>query len=367
MKVLSKARSASWWLVHHVIPVVLVRCYLALAVIGKVKDRPLRGWLNSRPEERVWEGSVEADGRGRATLLRLKNAMIYRDYGGVIAEDRRLLIDASPWFAGVGWAGQTALTDLRIPVDRFDGRIVGVLCGRSAYNYYHWLMEILPKIEVISKNASAKNGVAPDAYLIPKGTSFEQETLRFLGISDDYLIGISGSETVQVGTALVATLPGRLTTPSHLAVNFLRSAFRPAMSTVKPWRRLYVTRSDAGGRRVINEDRVLAELQYLGFELVSLTGWTVEQQVRHFSEAEIVVGPHGAGMTNTAFMQNGSKGLLEFMPVTYKVPCFETICALADLPYICIVSSSLGGPEHDMDVDASEVRAAVLSALNNDE
>ncbi len=290
--------------------------------------------------------------------------MIYRDYGGIITQDHRLLTDASPWFAGVGWAGQTALTDWRIPVERFDRRTIGVLCGRSAYNYYHWLVEILPKIEVISKNVSDQNGLAPDAYLIPKGTSFEQETLRFLGIPDERLIGISGSETVQVGIALVATLPGGLTTPSHLAVNFLRSAFRPAMSTVKPWRRLYVTRSDAGGRRVINEDRVLAELKDLGFELVSLTGWTVEQQIRHFSEAEIVVGPHGAGMTNTAFMQNGSKGLLEFMPITYNVPCFETICALADLPYNCIMSSSLGGPNHDMDVDASEVRAAVLSAIN---
>jgi capsular polysaccharide biosynthesis protein len=45
----------------------------------------------------------------------------------------------------------------------------------------------------------------------------------------------------------------------------------------------------------------MASLQDLGFELVNLNAVSVEEQVRLFSAADMIVAPHGAGLTNIMF------------------------------------------------------------------
>jgi hypothetical protein len=52
---------------------------------------------------------------------------------------------------------------------------------------------------------------------------------------------------------------------------------------------------------VINEDEVLAALAPLGFVSYTMEELSFEDEVRLFSQAEIVVATHGAGLTNMIF------------------------------------------------------------------
>jgi capsular polysaccharide biosynthesis protein len=48
-------------------------------------------------------------------------------------------------------------------------------------------------------------------------------------------------------------------------------------------------------------------LDELGFKLIDPSKLSLSQQVEAFSNAEIILGPHGAGLTNIMFCNQGTK------------------------------------------------------------
>lgn len=74
-------------------------------------------------------------------------------------------------------------------------------------------------------------------------------------------------------------------------------------------RRLYVSRADARGRRVVNEPEVVELLERYGFQKVVPGTMELDDQIAAFRSASHVVGPHGAAMALTIF----SPQQLEFL------------------------------------------------------
>ena len=97
-------------------------------------------------------------------------------------------------------------------------------------------------------------------------------------------------------------------------------------------RRIYVSRRDAATRRVLNEPDLLARLEPFGFETHVLREKSVREQVELFSEAEIVVMPHGAGCANIMFSPPGAL-LLELLPSDYRHPMYWIISKLRGVKY----------------------------------
>jgi capsular polysaccharide biosynthesis protein len=64
---------------------------------------------------------------------------------------------------------------------------------------------------------------------------------------------------------------------------------------------VYITRDKAIGRRVSNEDELMEMLSEYGFKKYHLEDRTVVENVRLFSNANLVVSPHGAGLTDIMF------------------------------------------------------------------
>jgi capsular polysaccharide biosynthesis protein len=97
-------------------------------------------------------------------------------------------------------------------------------------------------------------------------------------------------------------------------------------------RRLFVSRRDAAKRRVVNEDALTFALRGLGFEVVVPGALSFSEQVEAFSEAEIVVGPHGAGLANALFMPEGS-AMLELHHPDFGKPYYRRLAATLDIHY----------------------------------
>jgi capsular polysaccharide biosynthesis protein len=95
---------------------------------------------------------------------------------------------------------------------------------------------------------------------------------------------------------------------SPVSYRYLRSKLRKAItdepSDISISDRVYVSRSDAPVRRVINEERLLSELSASGFESYVLSEYAVADQIRLFDQADLIVGPMGAGLTNIAFSED---------------------------------------------------------------
>lgn len=66
--------------------------------------------------------------------------------------------------------------------------------------------------------------------------------------------------------------------------------------------RIYVSRRHAATRRLRNEDALAGALAAeLGFEVVDNETLSLREQVRRYRHAEVIAGPHGAGLANLVF------------------------------------------------------------------
>ena len=72
-------------------------------------------------------------------------------------------------------------------------------------------------------------------------------------------------------------------------------------------KRVYITRRLAAKRRLVNENQIESLLHDHGFIIAELETLSIAEQVRLFAQAEIVVGPHGAGLTNMVWAPRDCK------------------------------------------------------------
>jgi capsular polysaccharide biosynthesis protein len=132
------------------------------------------------------------------------------------------------------------------------------------------------------------------------------ESLQLMGFGEDELLflddGYHKFETLYF--------------PSHIGINpltlnWLRDKMLPAAGP-RPSKRVYVTRRLASRRRVLNEKELEPLLLDHGFVFVDLETFSFADQVRTFSEAEMIVAIHGAGLTNMVWAPPGCK-IMEIM------------------------------------------------------
>jgi hypothetical protein len=132
---------------------------------------------------------------------------------------------------------------------------------------------------------------------------------------------------VAVGAQVVAD---RLVAPSTSGVSgnvpgwvcrLLREHLLPTEPPAGPPLRLYVSRADAKQRRVADEDRLVALLKPLGFTCLTLSGRPIDEQIQLFARADVVVGPHGGGLSNLVWCRPGT-AVVELYARDYVNPVF---------------------------------------------
>ena len=206
--------------------------------------------------------------------------------------------------------------------------------------HYHWVLEVLPRLLFLERFDRLRGM----PLIVQHGvTQTQRESLQMLGIRPERIIEFNGSHW-QV-EHLYYIQPGLCANPTPLHAQWLRERFAPHSTTCS--RRLYVSREDATVRRVVNEGKVVEELLPYGFEVVALGGMSFADQVQLFNEAEIIVGPHGAGFTNAVFAQPGAT-LIELFSPSYINGCFWALANACGHRYGFTVGTQCGD---DIEVD----------------
>jgi capsular polysaccharide biosynthesis protein len=137
--------------------------------------------------------------------------------------------------------------------------------------------------------------------------------------------------------------------PSHLgatwAIDFIRHTL--GGQGQKGWRRLYLSRADAGSRRVANEDAVTALLEPHGFETIVPGRMSYDAQLAAFRQASHVVAPHGAALTHIVLCPAGAQVLEMFHPL-YGTASYAAQAEAAGIRYAALVA-------RDWESDAPEL------------
>lgn len=197
-------------------------------------------------------------------------------------------------------------------VPRRSGRTFATVITMFDRNYYHWLIDTLPRLSLLASLPLTE----PVTLLMPAGLKpYQITTLSWClppGMEVEY---VSDGDGVYVDRLL---MPSYIRPRTNLYVptehlTYVRDAILRHVDGPDPGGalpRIYVSRALAPRRHVVNEDEVAACLSRHGFTLVHPERMTLEDQVRRFRTARWIAGPHGAGLTNMLF--SGQASILEF-------------------------------------------------------
>jgi capsular polysaccharide biosynthesis protein len=216
-------------------------------------------------------------------------------------------------------------------IRKMDGQeTVVVGCNRARQNYYHWLIQALPAIDCSLRLERNR----PIRLALPALTPRQEEMLALLGHDRLPRVVLDPDSQYLLPSAAYCEFlnGGRGWTLSRARIGTfhrLRRAVPPAYS---PHRWIYVTRTDTRHRAAINEPELIELLRDEGVHIAAAGALDFSEQVNLFRCARVVIGLHGAGLSNLVFCQEGTL-LYELIPGHYANPCFNRLAQACELDY----------------------------------
>lgn len=247
-------------------------------------------------------------------------------------------------------------------VRRLNGTLA-VLAIRYSENYCHWMFEFVARAALL-KDAHPSWEKLDGILLDPARAGFQVETLKALGIPEDKLIFNQEGVHLKADQLIIPSPFSHWPVFDPTTCQILRSLFlqnpESTRDAAKYPKRIYLTRSEATYRRVLNDAEVQTWLASAGFVSVTLSQMSVAEQATTLSMAEVVVAPHGAGLTNLVFCKPGTK-VLEIFPHNYSQPYYWALANQCKLAHRYLV----GRPpveylQHQADHDFSDLEDIVV-------
>jgi capsular polysaccharide biosynthesis protein len=205
-------------------------------------------------------------------------------------------------------------------------------------------------------------GIPDDVrLLVPEPVlPFHRETLFGLGIAEDRILPWDGTPT-RFATVYVPTARSASEFVFPAGIEQLREMGASARQA-PPTRRLFALRGQLDRpSRIANEDELLEIAADSGFKAITPELLPYSEQLRRFSEAQIVVGAHGSGLVNAAYMAPDT-ALLELAPARLhaeKVPNFWNLAACGGQRYaLCVAADKRVDPKRFRGVLRDVVRYA---------
>ncbi len=245
-------------------------------------------------------------------------------------EHRVSIVAKAPWWRNYGhWLVDLAAL-LALVVDRLRGNDIQIVIGK----------QVTPAMRRIV--AETLEIVAPG---IPVVEHDDAEAVMFSRLY--YVTPTSVSPLFKLPEALRA----------------LRAKLVP--DAPPPRRRIYVQRDAQGPRTLLNEPDVLRVASSHGFEIVRPEQHGLRDQARLFSEAAVVMGVKGAGLTNVMFAPRDSS-VVVLSPSNWGDSFFWDLAGQLGITYVEVVGKAVDGiaepPNSPFTVDLDRLGEALERA-----
>lgn len=295
------------------------------------------------------------------TFAILPGASVVAQPVGVLDRDGALVWDAAPQLqrrpssADLVWKPLPAARPLT-------GR--ALFAAVDGFSYYHWMTGTLPKL-LLARSHGLSFDDLQHVIVNPrhKGReNFQTESLARLGLPLTKVLWIDRGLHVRADELLWVREPctEHQTRLEPWALDLLRQNL-PATGNAGP-ERIFVSRAHARRRRLRGEDVLSQKLAAHGFVTVTLESLPLQIQVDLFRSARVVVGLHGAGLTNVLFCAPGAR-VVEILPDAWPNPCFAHLAAVAGLTYDAVRATRVPGPRAAFAADADVRWEDVARAL----
>ena len=213
------------------------------------------------------------------------------------------------------------------PKQIFPERCTLLGCGLFE-NYFNWTIRYASRIRYFQ--ALARDSL----LLVPSNKKgYINESLELFGVPEGRVRYVDEPVRVAELTIFSPSALGRYALSPHMTWN-LRGHPQIGALWSRPARKLYIPRRNVKLRRVINEQELEAALARLGFSSFDCAAHSVREQAAAFKSADIVVAPHGAGLSNIVYCKPGTR-VIEVIPEGYDqgVTSYRSLADLFGLQY----------------------------------
>lgn len=331
-----------------------------------IRRRPATG---EPPQHWVFERGRSADVPPRATV-EVRGGVLAGDFGALITPGKVLDYQSSGYFGIAGWREHPVFLRPRLgPVEHLDGTVLSLTTRGVATNYYHFLYDAVARYGIFEE---AMPGASVDAVIVPHQLGFQRQLLELAGI-DGRLVQPRAGHAFSAERLLVPSTPNQDLTAPRWVVDWLRKRL-PARSSRDTPRRLYLSRGQRpNSRRYVQEPELWPRLERRGFVMLDPGSLSVQEQIDVFHGAEIVVAPHGAGLTNITFCSPGAKVLEMFAPTYVHLGLWTIADAIGDLDYRYLVGDGparagkeMTGVLDDVSIPADRAESAIDDLIGAD-
>ncbi|MDQ3491717.1 MAG: glycosyltransferase family 61 protein [Chloroflexota bacterium] len=288
-------------------------------------------------------------------VLELPHGLLVGARGWVVTDDGYLLPDHTLF------AQEPSMPAMGAPrVTRLKGVVASLATDNAWRNYGHFLYDGLGRFELLRRAGYSVDEI--DWFLCTYPGKKARRLVERLGIPPEKIVRSDAARSVRGDLVLAPTFPGARRDHPRWLIEFLRRDLLPTPRPAGPPRRLYVRRTTS--RRVANEAEIMPILTAHGF--VAFDPVEDPEPPVAFSQAEGIVGVHGANLADICFCPDGA-GVLEFTPTEHINSYWYAQAETAGLRYGYIVCRSTSeraagatrASDADVHVDPDELREAL--------
>lgn len=254
-------------------------------------------------------------------------------------------------------------------------------CKDYSPNYFHWMIEALPRLSIIDKFPELKNTpLLVDATLYPQ----QLEALEYLTQGNREIIRLNKGEAYHVKRLIYPSCLSHIhnnyfhpidyrkdVVISPDAIIYLKNRFKPLTDDTKATRKIYLSRKSTGAnKRIENDDEIANFLANHGFEVVLPETLTFAEQAKLFSQAAIIIGASGSAFTNLIFAQQNTQAIiLSANNPQINFNLFSTIAQVNGVHLTYILGNDIAGSSstqtHNMfNVPTSMLASCLLETMS---
>ncbi len=189
---------------------------------------------------------------------------------------------------------------------KVDGTVMLFGSSMGAHCYYHWMLDLLPKMGILEKAGIKLDSI--DYFLVRElNGSFHKATLERLGIDKSRIIETKNDSYLKCEKLIDVSLNNGINMKMH---HFIPDWMKQLYATDYPTEnriKLYISRPKGVRRGVSNEDELIPILENAGYTISAMEGMSVEEQAALLATADVVISPHGGALTNMVFCKPGAQ------------------------------------------------------------
>ncbi len=177
-------------------------------------------------------------------------------------------------------------------------------------NYYHWLLDCLPRLRLVEQRLSELTLVLPESYMKVPYVQQSLACFQFAGV--EY---VPHAESFVLPNAVIPQIRPESRLFSCAELQWLLHRLCGGIQAISKYQsidRIFISRQKGTHRKLQNALEVQEYFLKEGFQILELESMSLADQIHIFSAATHVAGLHGAGFSNLIFAPESCR-VFEFL------------------------------------------------------